>query len=151
MNINQAEALVDDLMAAFPGRGWADDTIDLYARCLQPVYLELGAHAVQRSITTLDSAPTVRWLLDTARAEGKRIGQENCADPEDADRSLNADPAVVQRVRGLYLEACALIDKRAPRTGRGDNGHWHGGPDPCLVCGGQIPTYLNRPALSVLP
>jgi hypothetical protein len=137
-----AEGLVDKLMAAFPRFDWTDETIDLYARCLEPVYVELGDHAVHRAITTLDSVPTVRWLLDTARAEGRRIGREH-TDPQDGDEAFNADPAVAQRVRGLYVEACARIDQRATRVGKGDSAHWHGGPDPCPVCGGQVPSWLK--------
>lgn len=133
--------LVDKLMAAFPRHDWSDTAVALYARCIQPLETELGGHAVERAVMTLDLAPTVRWLIDTARAEAIRLGVNQ---PHmDADEPVAANPEVVSKIKQMYLDAFAKIDERVPKSARGDGGHWHGGPNPCPVCGGMAPAWLR--------
>lgn len=134
MKSTEAEHLVDRLIAAFPRHDWSDATIDLYARALERVEHAHGQVAVDRAVTTLDLAPTVRWLLDTAHAEARRTGAY--VDPVDPDVPFTPAPGVAARVRASLAEAGARIDARVPAGGKGAGGHWHGGPDQCPVCGG---------------
>jgi hypothetical protein len=140
MTPHEAETLVDRLIAAFPRHDWLDDTIDLYARCLERVELDHGKVAVDRAVTTLDLAPTVRWLLDTAHAEARRTGA--WVEPGDADTPVNAHPTVIARVRASLAEAGKVIDQRVAAAelihGSLAGGHWHGGPEPCPICGPRL-------------
>lgn len=134
LNADQAIDLVDALIAAFPVSDWSDATVDLYVRRLERVAHPHRLVAVDRAITTLDNAPTIRWLLDTAHAEALRTG--DYVAPVDPDVPLAAAAGVVARVRARLVEAGAEIDRRVPAGARGVGGHWHGGPAPCPVCGG---------------
>jgi hypothetical protein len=111
MDPSQADELVDPLMGAFPRHHWTDHTVVAYARALEQLPLEHGGHAVNRAVATLDLAPTVRWLLDTAHAEAARTNPPSWPTPP-------PDPAPDVRARVKALIADARAKLAAPDASR---------------------------------
>jgi hypothetical protein len=104
MEPSQADELVDKLMGAFPRHHWTDHTVVAYARALEQLPLEHGGHAVNRAVATLDLAPTVRWLLDTAHAEAARTSP-----PARPSMPPEPEPDARTRVKALIADARAKL------------------------------------------
>ncbi len=103
MDPDQADELVDKLMGAFPRHHWTDHTVVAYSQALERLPQELGGHAVNRAVATLDLAPTVRWLLEAARAEGSRANPPTVPAPPPPDLDAHG------RVKALIADARAKL------------------------------------------
>jgi hypothetical protein len=103
MDPSQADELVDKLMGAFPRHHWTDHTVVAYSQALERLPLEHGGHAVNRAVATLDLAPTVRWLLETARAEDARTN------PPAPVVAPGPGPEAHDRIKALIADARAKL------------------------------------------
>jgi hypothetical protein len=128
MTEEQAARVMKSLTDVYPRHGLTDDGINRYV----DVLIDSGADFDRTSLIaerwpkTNGFFPSIAELMAVV-ATRKYV----TADPDDT----SVHPDVMRRMTALWREKMAEVDKR--RTGRGPDGHWHGGPDPCPVCGGM--------------
>lgn len=128
MNHEQADRVVRTLVEVFPRHGLDSDGLRRYGDAL----VECGADFDKASVIaerwpkTHPFFPSLAELLAVVSPRESAV-----ADVDD----VKIHPAVMARMTGMWREKMAEVDVK--RTGRGPDGHWHGGPEPCPVEGGM--------------
>ncbi len=123
------------LTAAWPNQDMPDRTVDLWLGLLSELDLS-DAKEAARTVVRQD-----QWFPSVARfiqaAEAAKHGRQN---REAAHRGLGDGHRPAAPPAQLVEATRQLIAEQAGKK------HWHGGPDPCPVCGGTAPA-LNTPRL----
>jgi hypothetical protein len=139
MDRTDAASILDELLAGFP---FTD--LDVAAR-------SAWAEAIEDTADQPGNAREIgrRWCRTHERfptlAEFLNVITPYTPPPVDPDE-LRVPPVVSRRIFGVWREALSVVDKKAAAIGdhRATGGHWHGGPDPCPMCGGKPPMTIRR-------
>lgn len=132
MNAKEASSVLAALSAAWPSHDMPEDTVRLWVGLLADVELP-DAMAAARVVVKQDRffPPISRYLQE---CEAQSHGRRNRLA---AERGL---PRNHQTVAPPPRLVAMLRDTLAQqRTAN----HWHGGPDPCPICGGMAPTVTT--------
>lgn len=133
MTPEQADRVLDALIAGFPRHGldaagritWSDAIRDSSAD------FDRAQETAYRWPRTHEWFPSLAEFLTVVAPRLRCVSDE----PEDPDKWLPA-PDVGRR---MIAELRVALAKKQHPSGRGLDGHWHGGPDPCPTCGGMNP------------
>jgi hypothetical protein len=134
MERTDALSVIARLMASWPSKQWSDPEVEMWLEDLAAWTVEEGMAATQACRRALDFSPS--WaefytsLGDARRLQNRTIYTRELTRPGVMTREANRE--AVKLIRSWYADS----DKR-----RGE--HWHGGPEPCPVCGGQRPAHLS--------
>ena len=126
MNHTEAAQVLAVMAAVHP---WdvGDDMAEVWYRtALQDVSLDVGLAVAMRLVEREERFPTPAAFNSEVRSERER---------ERRQENMRALPTGERR--GLPVEL--LAELRAVLAGKGGRKHWHGGPNPCEVCGGMKP------------
>lgn len=141
MDAAQADQILTQLLAGYPRHDLDDETLVVWAEAIN----ESGADPA-RSLEIARRWPrTHEWLPSLAEfliiIAPRRYDQP----PEDPD-DLRLNPAASQQMTRVWRTELDKVAKRVADigAGRGSGGHWHGGPDPCPLCGGISHTAARR-------
>lgn len=91
MTRNEALDIAGMIASHWPGSNWTADTIDAYARAIEPLDATIATRAVLRCVNELDRYPRVATLREFVRME-KRL--------TDYDRALQETAVESQRMQG---------------------------------------------------
>jgi len=125
------------LTAAFPNVDLEEPTIELWMSALGEVDHRDGQAAAGAVIRTEKFFPAVSTFFDAVAAEthGRRVREAAMRGlPRPTGRPVGQD-----RFRRAIEEVWDTLAERGTRK------HWHGGPDPCPVCGGGPSRDGGRP------
>lgn len=134
MDRTDAAAVLDELMAGYP---WSD--MDQLARLNWVEAIEdsgadpgRGKEIARRWSRTHEKFPSLAEFLAV-------ITPHVYIQPPDDPDELRVSPALAHKLSRAWRDALAAVDEKIAQAGahRGVAGHWHGGPDPCPLCGGQ--------------
>lgn len=139
MNHEEAAGVLAIMAAPYPWDVPDDQTEVWYRAALERVDLELGLEAAVRLVETMDRMPTPAAFNSMVTTIGRERYAEHRQETAQAEGRL-LDPGVAMPERARQ----AIADLRASFAAAETRGHWHGGPDPCPVCGGVNPEVLRR-------
>lgn len=139
MDAEEADEILTKLLAGYPRHELDDEALIVWADAIQ----ESGADPVKALEIARRWPRTNQWLPSLAEFLVVIAPRRYDTPPEDAD-DVRLGPAAMGRMSSMWRKALADVDKRIANTGhKGAGGHWHGGPDPCPLCGGQKPTWTR--------
>lgn len=133
MNDHDAAKVLAILGAAWPNQELPDPTVDLWMGLLSDLAYEDGKAAAKTVIKEDTFFPSISRFLQAAQAA--RHGRENRLA---AERGLPSAHRAVPPPERLLKLTRQLLRERSTKK------HWHGGPDPCPVCGGIAPEHLRK-------
>lgn len=128
------------LSAGFPAIQVSQETAIVWMEALADIDPQDALPAARTLIKRAPRFPTVSQLRE--EAESLAHARRN---REATDRGLPARSAVGVRPERLEEILAGLRARMAVQ--RGTRGHWHGGPEPCPVCGGLAPPRVAKPAV----
>lgn len=129
MDAEQAAKVVRTLIAPFPRHGLNDEGLTMYADSIEASGAEYGrAHEIaMRWARTHGFMPSLHEFLAVITPRQEVV----VSDPDAVEIHPEVQRGMIEMLRDKLRETDAR------RSGRGVDGHWHGGPDPCPVCGGM--------------
>lgn len=144
MTPHQATQVIAALTAAWPTHDMPDDTMRLWVGLLADVDQGDAMEAARTVVKEDRFFPPISRFL--------QLAEERCharRNREATERGLPRQPP--QRVSPERMTQIlgGLRAQLAARRGAG--GHWHGGPNPCPVCGGMAPPTHRRPQPTEAP
>ena len=128
MTQTQADRVMKTLLDVYPRHGLSPDGIARYADHLidSGAEYDRAQEIAKRWPNTHEFFPSLAELMAVVATRKYVV-----ADPDDTE----IHPDVRRRIQSMWRDALAAADKKAEK--RGANGHYHGGPDPCSLCGGM--------------
>lgn len=140
MNRDESAQLLAIMAAPHP---WdvPDDQAEVWHRAaLERVDFELGLEAAVRLVETMEKMPTPAAFNAMVTTIGReRYAEQRQLAAQSEGRLLDPGTGLTDKVRQVIADLRASF-----ATANGTRGHWHGGPDPCPVCGGVAPDVLRR-------
>lgn len=143
MDAATADEILDRLLDGYPRHGFDDPTIVAWSDAINDALTATGAdpnralELARRWARTHERFPN---LVEFLAVIAPRQPEPPPEDPDD----VRLGPAAMGRMSSMWRKALTDVDKRIANTGhKGAGGHWHGGPDPCPLCGGQKPTWTR--------
>ena len=91
MTRDDALTIVGMLASHYPGKHWNTETMDAYAKAIEPLDARLTTAAVVRAVNELEFYPKVSVLREYVRIERRQ---------EEYDRALQEAPVEAQRMSG---------------------------------------------------
>lgn len=129
----EAAEVVDRLIAPYPGPPWPQQTLDAWtdavARSSAGFQPSLGV--ADRWAEANDRTPSLHQFLAAIAPPPPPAAYVAGHDPD----QWRPDPAVARRLAHTWRAALAATKA----------GHYHHGPNPCPVCGGQRPRKVYAP------
>lgn len=139
MNHDQAGAVLDALVAGFR-TDLSDSQVESWMDAIQDCGADpdKAQEIAYRWPRTHDRFPSMAEFLTVIAPRQNLI----TVDPDDHE----VDLGVQRRIVRMWRDSLVEVDKRVRNSGatKGVDGHWHGGPDPCPVCGGIAPRAARR-------
>lgn len=133
MNVQEVASVLAYFGAAFPTMEISDDTADLWVLELADIDPQDAQVGMREYVRTNDTIPNVAKFR-TACAEAKKARERVYLDEMPA---LPTPPPVPPPTEVRQLAQRLRLKSMA-------GGHWHGGPDPCPMCGGLPPVGERR-------
>jgi hypothetical protein len=130
MNRDDGITIIARLMAAWPGHEWSDPTAEMWLEDLEAWHLEEAMAAVQMCRRTLDWSPSWHQFLE-ALAAARRTQSQTIYRAELTRPGVHTPEANIEAIRLIRNWYANKTNMRLR--------HWHGGPDPCPICGGLNP------------
>lgn len=136
MDRTESAAVLESLIAGYPRMDLEDATLTAWVEAIE----DTGADPAQaletarRWARTHERFPHLAEFLTTITP---RTYLRIVDDPDE----MRVPPVVARQMGRLWRQAIDDANAKAERarSGRGVVGHWHGGPDPCPMCGGSRP------------
>jgi Loader and inhibitor of phage G40P len=136
MNTNEATAVLAALASAWPNQDLTEPTVEVWRSFLDEIDADDGLAAAREVIGSERYFPPIARFREAANAARQaRLNREA------ATRGLprhEDQPVGPERWRAAVELARNTLAERNTRK------HWHGGPDPCPVCGGGPPPPGGR-------
>lgn len=141
--MNQTEALQVLTIIATPfNREITGDLLAVwYSTCLRDIDLGVGLSVAEALLNESEFMPTPAAFRRTLTAMRVAERRELPAQPALPERSVTQKELDRAEIREIIAE---MKSKLAALASTGTRGHWHGGSDPCPVCGGINPRVLQR-------
>lgn len=137
MNRLESDQVVD-LMAS--PHAWEPDEEQRtvwHHSALQGIGLDIGLDVAMRLVESEERFPTpARFNKERALVDRERYLTEREEDRQQALPGVPTSADVRRDALGRMRTTLATMSRDGAR------GHWHGGPDPCPVCGGINPAVL---------
>lgn len=141
MDPSDAAAVLERLLAGYPLVDLDDRSLAAWVEAIE----DTGADPIKALETarrwprTRDRFPSLAEFLSVITP---RSYLQPVEDPDD----LRLNPAAGQQLARIWRTELDKVAKRVAEigAGRGSGGHWHGGPDPCPLCGGISQTAARR-------
>lgn len=141
MTPQEADRILGELIVGYPRAELADETLVAWADAIYDTGADPKAatETAHRWPRTHERFPSLAEFLSVITP---RSYLQPVEDPDD----LRLNPAAGQRLARVWRTELDKVAKRVAEigAGRGSGGHWHGGPDPCPLCGGISQTAARR-------
>lgn len=124
MNVQETAAVIAYFGAAFPTFDPSDDTVDVWVAEVGDIDPADAGDAMRHLVRTCDFPPTIAKFRMACKEIGLRRRQGRYQALEMARHPWPDE--LVEEIKRMSSTAA----KRK---------HWHGGPNPCPVCGGMKP------------
>lgn len=131
MNADGAKLVIRYLCSAYPNQQIADGTVAVWCEHLAGQTVEDAMNAAKRLVRSTRWFPSVAEFLECCRLE-RELREANFVRAELTAPKESAEQR--KRVAERFMAVC-----RESVASRNKKQHWHGGPDPCPVCGGMKP------------
>lgn len=134
MDRAESTDVLDALIAGYPRMDLEDTTLSVWVEAIEDSGADAGRsrEVARRWPRTHERFPSLAEFLAV-------ITPHVYVEPVDDPDEMRPSPQVARQLAGYWRNALAANDEKAQRIGSprgGTNGHWHGGPDPCPMCGG---------------
>jgi hypothetical protein len=132
----QADRVLGELIAGYPKANLSDETVVLWADAIRDSDgdFDKAAEIARRWPRTHEWFPNLAEFLAV-------ITPRNYAEPADDPDDVRLNPAASQKLARMWRAELGKVSRRVDSLAnhRGAGGHWHGGPNPCPMCGGDPP------------
>lgn len=129
MNVQDTAAVIAYFGAAFPNFDPSDDTLDVWVAEVEDIDPTDAYEAMRSLVKTSRFVPSIAEF----RAECKALALRRQQQPPARAISTGRGEVPEELVGALRVMAADASRKQ----------HWHGGPEPCRVCGGMKPSKAS--------
>lgn len=125
MTDDEVVSTIERMTGAWPFMVVTNVQLDVWIETLTDTDPTDGKAALEKAVRTLDQPPSIAWFL----AEVRSLIERRTLGPKDRPE-LEAAPTDRQGYQRFLAAAREALERNAEKV------HWHGGPEPCPVCGG---------------
>lgn len=134
MTFDEAGDILEALILSYPRHGLTDAAMESWIEAIH----DSRAEPDQALLVARRWGRTHEWFPSLAEFLVVVTPRQEVQPVDDPDE-WRASPAIARRMAREWRIALDAAAKKAAEVsgGRGVEGHWHGGPKPCPVCGGM--------------